>query len=132
MNDIDNVKAFFQEYEYGFTVFVVEQRFATGRGAEYFRSFKGKENLIDTNIGIKKNITKILKWIQKNLPDIVQITEDIFTRPSLSLVEFITSLSKVFSVEEHQAAGPDVLDPIIIQEGQILQKYVPHLPPAEW
>lgn len=127
MGDIDNVKAFFQEYEYGFTVFVVEQRFATGRGAEYFRSFKGKENLIDTNIGIKKNITKILKWIQKNLPDIVQITEDIFTRPSLSLVEFITSLSKVFSVEEHQAAGPDVLDPIIIQEGQILQKYVNQL-----
>lgn len=127
MSDLDNIKTFFQEYEYGFTVFVVEQRFAVGRGAEYFRSFKGKDNLIDTNRGIKKVITKILKWIQKNIPDIAQIAEDVYTRPSLTLPELITSLSKLFTVEEHQAAGPDVLDPIIIQEGQILQRYLNQL-----
>jgi len=42
----------------------------------------------------------------------------------VGLIDIITSLSKIFTVQEHQAAGPDVIDPIIIQEGDILPKYV--------
>ena len=61
MNNSENITSFFQESEYGFMVFVVEQRFAVGRGAEYFRSFKGKENLIDTNRKMRKRISNILK-----------------------------------------------------------------------
>lgn len=127
---MDSVKSFFQECEYGFTVFVVEQKFALGRGAEYFRSYKGKDNVINTNRSINRVIKKILKWIQKNIPNLAQITGEVFQTSvalPVNITDLITSLSKLFSAEEHQAAGPDVLDPIIIQEGEILPKYLNQL-----
>jgi tetratricopeptide (TPR) repeat protein len=39
-----------------------------------------------------------------------------------SIVDIVTSLCKLFAVTEHQAAGPDVIDPIIIQEGKVTNK----------
>lgn len=125
MSGTENIKTFFQESEYGFMVYVVEQRFAVGRGAEYFRSFKGKENLIDTNHMIKKRISAILKWIQKNVPHVADVVDGIYgyNKP-IDLASIISSFSKLFAVEEHQAAGPEVIDPIIIQEGRVLPKYL--------
>ena len=77
MSGTENITTFFQESEYGFMVYVVEQRFAVGRGAEYFRSFKGKKNLIDTNHMMKKRISIILRWIQKNVPNVADVIEGI-------------------------------------------------------
>ena len=125
MDNVENITSFFQESEYGFTVFVVEQRFAVGRGAEYFRSFKGKKNLIDTDYQINKRISVILQWIQKNIPNVADLIKGIYgyTNP-VDLVDIISAFSKLFAVEEHQAAGPEVIDPIIIQEGNVLPKYL--------
>lgn len=125
MSSLESVTSFFQESEYGFMVYVVEQRFAVGRGAEYFRSFKGKENLIDTNRMMKKRISKILKWIQKNVPNVASVVEGIYGYANpIDIASIISAFSKLFAVEEHQAAGPEVLDPIIIQEGTVLPKYL--------
>lgn len=128
MNTSENVTSFFQESEYGFMVYIVEQRFAVGRGAEYFRSFKGKENLIDTNRMLKKRISKILKWIQRNIPNVASMMESIYGyKKPIDIVSIISVFSKLFAVEEHQAAGPEVIDPIIVQEGTVLPKYLNQL-----
>lgn len=125
MNSSESVTSFFKESEYGFMVYVVEQRFAVGRGAEYFRSFKGKENLIDTNRLLKKRISKILKWIQKNVPNVSAMIDEIYGyKTPIDITSIISTFSKLFAVEEHQAAGPEVIDPIIIQEGSVLPKYL--------
>lgn len=122
---MEDVKVFFKETEKVFTIYVVEQRFVVGRGAEYFRSFKGKENYIDTNKTMKKRLTRILQAIHKKIPDSAELIKDCFNMVSpLGVLDVITSLSKLFTVQEHQAAGPDVIDPIIIQEGDISPKYL--------
>lgn len=122
---MEDVKVFFKETENVFTIYVVEQRFVVGRGAEYFRSFKGKENYIDTNKTMKKRLARILQAIHKKIPDSAELIKDCFNIVSpLGVLDVITSLSKLFTVQEHQAAGPDVIDPIIIQEGDILPKYL--------
>lgn len=128
MNTPENVTSFFRESEYGFMVYIVEQRFAVGRGAEYFRSFKGKENLIDTNRMMKKRISKILRWIQRNVPNVASMVESIYGyKKTIDIVSIISAFSKLFAVEEHQAAGPEVIDPIIVQEGAVLPKYLNQL-----
>lgn len=50
-----------------------------------------------------------------------------FNKESVGILEIITELSKLFSVQEHQAAGPEVIDPIIIQEGEISNKSLAQL-----
>lgn len=125
---MEDVKVFFKETEPDFTVYVVEQRFAVGRGSEYFRSFKGKDNLIDTNWKIKRLIGAILKWINKRIPNAATVVTTCFEAQSmLGILDIISALSKLFSVESHQAAGPEVIDPIIIQEGNVLPKYLNQL-----
>lgn len=122
---MSDIYSFFREHQEAFTVYVVEQRFAVGRGFDYFKSFRGKENLIDTNGKIKKRIMSVLKWIQRNIPNVSELIEACFLGgPAMSIAEIITSLNKLFSVHEHQAVGPDVIDPIIIQEETISSKYV--------
>lgn len=125
MEEVKDVRDFFKETNPGFTIYVVEQRFVVGRGADYFRSFKGKVNYIDSNAVIKNRIYKILKTINKCTPNAAELVDKCFGLTSpIGILEIIASLSKLFNVNEHQAAGPDVIDPIIIQEGAILQKYV--------
>lgn len=125
---MEDVREFFKEQEETFTIYVVEQRFAIGRGCEYFKSFRGTPNYIDTNTVMKKSITQILKVILKKVPNVSELIKICFQFNSpMGLLEIITVLSKLFSVNEHQAAGVDVIDPIIIQEGEILQKYVNQL-----
>lgn len=123
-----DVKQFFKESESAFTIYVVEQRFAVGRGADYFKSFKGTEKYIDTDRKLAKHISGILKWINKRIPNVAGLIKSCFIcQGPLGLVDIVTELSKLFSVESHQAAGPDVLDPIIIQEGDILSKRLAQL-----
>lgn len=122
---LEDIRDFFRETDTAFTIYVVEQRFVVGRGADYFRQYKGKENYIDTNSVMKSRLSRILQGICKKIPNGAELVKTCFemTEP-IGIIEVIGSLFKVFTFQEHQAAGPDVLDPIIIQEGEILQKYV--------
>lgn len=125
---MEDVRDFFKETDNCFTIYVVEQRFVIGRGAEYFRSYKGKINYIDCNTVIKKRLSDILRIICKHVPDTGELIKSCFGKVSpTNIIDVISLLSKLFSVNEHQAAGPDVIDPIIIQEGNILPKYINQL-----
>lgn len=123
---MENIANFFKETEEGFIVYVVEQRFAVGRGSEYFKLFKGKSNLIDSNIKGEKLIRNILRWIGHRVPQLGEVVGACFGSQvtSLSILDVISSLCKLFSVESHQAAGPEVIDPIIIEEGNVLPQYL--------
>lgn len=122
---MDDVLSFFRETQEAFTVYVVEQRFVVGRGLDYFKSFKGKVNYIDSNGAIRKQINRVLRWIQKNIPSVSDLVEaSLSFGSSFDVVDAITILNKLFSVHAHQAVGPDVIDPIIIQEGTIDIKYI--------
>lgn len=125
---MDDIKSFFQESDKGFTIYVVEQKFANGRGLDYFNSYRGKSNYIDTDLLAKQRITKILSWIQNNIPiigDMIRIGFSGLTPAGIK--EIIVALNKLFGSQEHQAAGPEVIDPIIIQEGKVIKKYINQL-----
>ena len=125
---MEDIKQYFQETNDTFTIFVVEQRFVVGQGNEYFKSFRGTANYISTEEAIKKNINKILSWTQKHIPNIAELIKLCFlSQKPVGILEIVTELSKLFSVHEHQAAGPDVIDPIIIQEGEISAKSLAQL-----
>lgn len=118
---MEDVTSFFQEVHETFTIYVVEQHFVIGRGREYFNSFIGKENYLSTNTHVQKRIHKILDYIAKKVPPVAELIEMCFmSNKSVGLKDAINALIKLFSVHEHQAAGPEVIDPILIQEGQIL------------
>lgn len=125
---MDDVRSFFNEQQEIFTIYVVEQRFVVGRGLEYFKSFKNTPNYIDTNKQVKKKIHKILSWIQKKIPHTADLIEICFSDIiPIGILDVIVALNKLFSTNEHQAVGPDVIDPIIIQEGEILPRYLAQL-----
>lgn len=125
---MEDVTYFFQEIEDSFTVYVVEQAFVNGRGREYFNSFAGKENYISSNLAIQNRIYKILSYIERKVPQVAELVEMLFLRKgNIGITEVITALAKLFSLHEHQAAGPEIIDPILIQEGQILQKFLSQL-----
>jgi hypothetical protein len=106
-----------------FTVFVVEQRFAVGRGHEYFHSYINTINYIDSNAKIKNYLSKVLEAIEKGVAPVAKLIEWVSLGFSMvNIVEVITSLCKIFTVFEHQAAGPNVIDPIILQEDKITKK----------
>lgn len=122
---------YFHETQEAFTIYIVEQRFVVGQGYEYFQSYKNKENYIKNDIDIKARVKKILYWSQQHIPPLGDLIKSIFActtaSPAITIVDIVTALSKVFAVEKHQAVGPDVLDPIIIQEGKVSQKYLSQL-----
>lgn len=126
---MENILDFFRENEEAFIVYVVEQRFATGRGLDYFKSFKGKPNLIDSNIKIRRLLRHIIFWISRHVPSIGTVIGTCFGGQvtALNIADVICALSKLFSVESHQAAGPDVIDPIIIEEGNVFSRYLTQL-----
>jgi hypothetical protein len=133
MND-ESILELFRETQEGFTIYVVEQRFAVGRGWEYFKSFRGKNNYIVTDDAIKKLVSRVSHWMSKNRPmvkDLVSIglntLSEGVTKNGIGLMEAITILSKLFSVNLHQAVGPEVLDPIIMEEGKITKKCIAQL-----
>ena len=58
----EDVCSFFHETQEAFTIYIVEQKFVVGRGYEYFKSFRGKANLIVSDSLIKRRIEKIIFW----------------------------------------------------------------------
>lgn len=73
---------------------------------------------------MKKFIEKILIWTQKHIPQIASIITNILLKNfgGAGIKEIVNDFSQLFSVEMHQAAGPYVIDPIIIQEGKVSKK----------
>ena len=106
-----------------FTVFVVGQTYYYKRGHEYLKQFVNKENWISSDKILEKKIKKLLAWIQKKTPNIgglvKNIVETTTSTNKLGIIDIIVSLSKLFSATEHVAAGPDVIDPIIIEEEKV-------------
>lgn len=106
-----------------FTIFVVEQRFVVGRGHEYLNKFINTEHFFDSEKKIKHFYKKIVDKIQESVTPVSQSVANIVTGNYIaSIADIITSLCKLFTVTEHQAAGPNIVDPIIIQEGEITKK----------
>ncbi len=109
-----------------FTVFVVGQTYFYYRGHEYLRQFINKENWIASDQILEKRIKRLLSWIQKKTPNIAELIETVFTATTstqkLNIVHIIVALSKLFSATEHVAAGPEVIDPIIIEEEKVTKR----------
>lgn len=119
---IDVEKIFYNDTNV-FTIFVLEQRFVVGRGHEYLSKFINTQHFFDSERKIKKFLHKIMDKIQGGVTPVANSVSNIITGNYVtSIAEIITSLCKLFTVTEHQAAGPDVIDPIIIQEGEITKK----------
>lgn len=120
MNDIAKL---FQFDSNVFTIFVVEQRFVVGKGHDYFNQYINTPNFFDSEEKTKKFYARILNTVGKTITPISDIIAKIITgNYASSLTEIVSSLFKIFSVTEHQAAGPDIIDPIIIQEGKVTKK----------
>ena len=123
-----DVEAVFRPESYIFTVYVVEQRFVVGRGQEYFRKYINKPNYFDSDDAVKKKFRKIIANIEKNVAPVSKLISIVAAPFKVaSIPEIITSLCKLFTVSEHQAAGPEVIDPIIIQEGEVSKKAIGRL-----
>lgn len=106
-----------------FTVFVVEQRFVVGRGHEYFNKFINTPNFFDSEQKAKQFYEKIIRKIENTITPVSSTISKIITGNYLSsIADIVTALCKLFSVTEHQAAGPNIIDPIIIQEGKVTFK----------
>lgn len=106
-----------------FTIFVVEQRFVVGRGHEYLNKFINTQHFFDSEKKIKQFYNKIVDKIQGSVTHVADSVSSIITGDYIaSIAEIITSLCKLFTVTEHQAAGPHVIDPIIIQEGEVTKR----------
>ena len=131
MSDEFLVKDYFSEHIESFTIYVVEQKFVINQGRDFFKQFSSKEHFINSDYKMKKHLSKVLSWIQKKIPDVAELTKNVIsikTVPSSSgIVDLITSLYKLFTVTEHQAAGTEVLDPIIIEEIHMCLKQIAQL-----
>lgn len=125
MTDIEKL---FTQADNTFTIFVVEQRFVVGRGHEYFHSYINTSNLIDSDEQIKERFSKAIETISKNVAPVEKLIK-LFTAgfTHLNIAEIITSLCKLYTVHEHQLVGPNIIDPIILQEGKITKKALSHL-----
>jgi len=120
MSDIASI---FVQEDNTFTVFVVEQLFAIRRGHDFFHSYINKPNYFQTDAQINKRFRSAVERIEKRVTPVAKLTSILYTGLSIvKLPEMITTLSKLFTVHEHQVAGPEIIDPIILQEGQITQK----------
>lgn len=125
---MDDIRSLFREHSKHFTVYVVEQKFVVGRGLEYFKGYKGKPNYIDSDKEAKTLILRIFRWINKKIPSLGEMIKIGFgSLTPIGIVDIVIAFSKLFSAQEHQAAGPDALDPIIIQEGKVLKTYINQL-----
>ena len=125
MTDIEKI---FIQNDNTFTIFIVEQRFAVGRGYEFFHSYRNSSNYIDSDEQIKKVFSKAIERINKNIAPVEKIVTMLKAGFSgVSIAEAIAALCQLFTANEHQLAGPDVIDPIILQEGKITRKAIAHL-----
>lgn len=106
-----------------FTIFVVEQRFVVGQGHDYLNKFINTPHFFDSERKVKQFYNKIVNKIQGSVTHVADSVSSIITGDYIaSITEIITSLCKLFTVTEHQAAGPLIVDPIIIQEGEVTKR----------
>lgn len=122
---MEDIQRLFREHETCFTIYVVEQKFVVNRGYEFFNSYKGKPNYIDTDIMAESFISKILEWVNRKTPALGELTKYCFEENEKAEMEdVVVALLKLFSAQEHQAAGPNIIDPIIMQEDRVLKKNI--------
>lgn len=127
-NEFDDIEKIFLKHQESFTIYVVEKSFAIKRGKKYFKSFRGEKNFFSTDSAIKQYLSKIVNWIGKNCPDLVNLVQHLLQhKKGAALNDIITIMSQTFTTYSHQAVGPDVIDPIIIEEGEISQKHLTQL-----
>lgn len=128
MNEICNL---FNEHAETFTIYVVEQKFAVGQGREYFKQFQNTEHFIKTDSQLKKGILRVLTYIQVHIPNAAELIKYCFsstlTCKQSGIIDAIVVLSKLFTLTQHQAVGPKVIDPIIIEENKINYRYLSQL-----
>lgn len=98
MNEKTNdVLQFFNENQEGFTVYVVERRFAVERGHEFFKSYNGSEHYIKTESEIRLMLNKILKYVQRSIPNIADLIDaTLISKNKLSILELLNALNKLF------------------------------------
>lgn len=128
---MEDISELFNEHAESFTIYVVEQSFAVGQGHEYFKQFQNTEHFIKTDSQLKKGIRRILAYIQVHIPDAAELIKICFstnmTEKQSGIVEAIVILSKLFTLTQHQAVGPKIIDPIIIEENKISPRYLSQL-----
>ncbi|MDE6004727.1 MAG: hypothetical protein K2G88_05010, partial [Oscillospiraceae bacterium] len=100
-----------------FTVFVVGQTYFYKRGHKYLSQYINKKNWIASDRVLENKIKRLLSWIQKKTPNLAELIESAKTK--VNIIDIIVCLSKLFCATEHVAAGPEVVDPIIIEEGKV-------------
>ena len=69
----DDVLQFFKEKQEGFTVYVVERKFAVIRGNEFFKSYNGSKHYIRNEAEMKRTINRVLDYVQKSIPNIFEL-----------------------------------------------------------
>lgn len=126
---MEEIRKLFREYDNGFTIYAVDKSFVSGIGLDYFKSFQGKPNYISSDNIANKKIKKIYAWIGKKIPIIGDLLKIAFSTntQAASIVDVIVALQKLFISQEHQAVGPEVIDPIIIEEEKVYQKNIEQL-----
>lgn len=114
---IMDVEKIFNEHQDTFTIYIVEQSFVNDTGLEYFKQYRGTMNFITSDSVISQHLTTITSWLAKNCPDIVNLVYHLFHRKKIAAIQDIIGImSQTFTTYNHQAVGPNVIDPIIIQE----------------
>lgn len=114
------VNDLFFEQTSEFTIFVVENRFFTGTGRKFFEEHKEKsKGYLDNEYKVNKFLTKdVYAHIFKSVKNPKAILKYLFdSSSSIPISEAISLLSKTFGVLQQHAAGPELIDPIIIFEG---------------
>ena len=76
---MEEISNYFNEHAETFTIYVVEQKFATGQGLEYFKQFQNTEHFIKTDSQLKKMIMRVLAYIQVHVPDAGALIKLIFS-----------------------------------------------------
>lgn len=114
-----------------FTIFVVGQTYYHIRGYAYLSQFRNKENWIASDKILERRIKRLISWIQKNTPNIAELIDSVvaatnFPSKKMGLVDIIIALSKVFGVTEQVAVGPEVIDPVIIEEEKVTKRNLTH------
>ena len=98
-----NVQALFRDHINQFTIYIVEQKFAVGKGHDYFKQYIGEPNYIDSEYMAKNLILKIHQWIDKKIPSVAELIKLCFEGYSTTgILDIVVALTKLFSTQEHQ------------------------------
>lgn len=122
---IEEVREIFNEHQETLTIYIVSFEFFKDNGFDYFKQYIGKENFISSDINLNKHLGNIIKWLAKNCPNLSELVYHLLHRKSNAAIQdIVTIMSQTFTTYNHQAVGPHVIDPIIIQEGAVDEKKI--------